>query len=96
MQKIKPRPNPHKPGEMERADRITVTLKNGSVHTIEVAERTTLTSQSDIHAKFMSCATLALSPTRAEQLGELVDRLESVADIIALIKCMNGPEIKSA
>ena len=96
MQKIKPRPNPHKPGEPERADRITVTLKNGSVHTIEVAERTTLTSQSDIHAKFMSCATLALSRTRAEQLGELVERLENVADITALIKCMDGPEIKSA
>jgi 2-methylcitrate dehydratase PrpD len=96
MQKIKPRPNAHRQGEPERADRITVTLKNGSVHTIEVAERTTLTSQSDIHAKFMSCATLALSPTRAEQLGELVERLENVADITALIKCMNGPEIKSA
>ena len=34
MQKIKPRPNAHRPGEPERADRITVTLKNGSVHTI--------------------------------------------------------------
>ena len=56
------------------------------VHTIEVAERTTLTSKSDIHAKFMSCAALALSPTRAEQLGDLVDRLESVADVAALIQ----------
>jgi len=26
----------------------------------------------------------------------LVERLENVADITALIKCMNGPEIKSA
>ena len=96
MQKIKPRLHAHRPGEPEGADRITVTLKNGAVHTIEVAERTTLTSNDDIHAKFMSCATLALSPTRAEQLAELIDRLESVEDITALVKYMNGPEIKSA
>lgn len=96
MRKIKHRPNGHKPRQPEPADRITVTLKNGVVHTIEVAERTTLTSKSDIHAKFMSCATLALSATHAEQLGELVDRLESLVDIAALIKCMNGTEIKTA
>ena len=96
VQKIKPRPNADTPGQPERADRITVTLKNGMVHTIEVAERTTLTSQGDIHAKFMSCANMALSPTRAEQLGGLVDRLESVADVAALIQCMSGTEIKNA
>jgi hypothetical protein len=39
---------------------------------------------------------LALSPTRAEQLGDLVDRLESVADVAALIQCMTGAEIKNA
>ena len=60
------------------------------LHTIEVAERTTLTGKSDIHAKFMSCATMALSPTRAEQLGDLVDRLESVTDVAALIQCMTA------
>ena len=96
MEKIKPRPNAHTPGQPEGADRISVTLKNGAVHTIEVAERTTLTSQGDIHEKFLRCATLALSPTRAEQLGDLVDRLESVADVAALIQCMSGTEIKNA
>jgi len=96
MEKIKPRPNAHTPGQPEGADRISVTLKNGAVHTIEVAERTTLTSQGDIHEKFLRCATLALSPTRAEQLGDLVDRLESVADVAALIQCMTGTEIKNA
>jgi 2-methylcitrate dehydratase len=96
MEKIKPRPNQRNPGQPEPADRITVTLKNGAVHTIEVAERTTLTSKGDIHAKFMSCATLALSARRAEQLSELVGRLESVADITALIECMNGVGIKNA
>jgi len=95
MQKIKPRPNAHTSGQPEGPDRITVTLNNGVVHTIEVAERTTLTSKSDIHGKFVSCATLALSPTRAEQLGDLVDRLESVTDVGALIQCMTG-EIKNA
>src|SRR5206468_10960670 len=32
MQKIKPRPNPRIPGQPEPADRITVTLKNGTSH----------------------------------------------------------------
>jgi len=95
MQKIKPRPNAHTPGQAEGTDRITVTLNNGVVHTIEVAERTTLTSKSDIHAKFMSCAALALSPRHAEQLSDLVDRLERVTDVAALIQCMTG-EIKNA
>ena len=39
---------------------------------------------------------LALTPTRAEQLGDLVDRLERVTDVAALIQCMNGAEIKNA
>ena len=96
MEKIKPRPNQRNPGRPEPADQITVTLNNGAVHTIEVAERTTLTSKSDIQAKFMSCAALALSPARAGQLSDLIDRLESVADIAALIQCMNGFGIKNA
>jgi 2-methylcitrate dehydratase PrpD len=96
MEKIKPRPNPRSPGQPEPADRITVTLKNGASHTIEVAERTTLTSKTDIQAKFMSCATLTLSPTRAEQLSDLVDRLDNVADVTALVECMNVPGIKNA
>ncbi len=90
MKKIRPRPNAHTPGQAEGTDRITVTLKNGELHTIEVAERTTLTSKSDIHAKFMSCATMALSPTRAEQLSDLVDCLERVTDVAALIQCMTA------
>jgi 2-methylcitrate dehydratase PrpD len=96
MRKIKPRPNAHTPGQPEAADRMTVILKNGAVHTIEVAERTTLVSPSDIHEKFMNCATVALSPGRAEQLSDLIDRLESVADVAALVQCMTGAEIKNA
>ncbi len=96
MQKIKHRPNDHKPGQPDPADRITVTLTNGSVHTIEVAERTTYTSSSDIHAKFFDCATLALSRGRADELAGLVDRLENVADVNALMRCMNGNDLKTS
>jgi len=96
MVKIRHRANPRQPGQAEPSDRITVTLKNGVVHTIEVAERTTYTSSSDIHAKFLSCATLALSRTRAEQLGELIDRLDNVEDVGALMRCMNGNDLKTS
>lgn len=70
MAKIKHRPNERKHGQPGLPDRITVTLKNGASHTIEVAQRSTLTSKSDIEAKFMGCATLVLSKSRAEQLCE--------------------------
>lgn len=96
MQKIRHLPNQHTPGQPEPPDKITVTLKNGAVHSIEVAERTTLTSNTDIQTKFMSCATLALSPAGAAQLGEMVDHLESVADVAEVMRCMNGAEIKTS
>jgi 2-methylcitrate dehydratase PrpD len=96
MAKIRHRANHRQPGQAEPPDRITVTLKNGAVHAIEVAERTTYTSSSDIHVKFLSCATLALSRARADQLAELVDRLENVEDVGALMGCMNGNDLKTS
>ena len=95
MEKIKHRPNERQPGQPEPPDRITVVLKNGASHSIEVAQRTTLTSKEDILAKFMSCATVALSAARAEQLSEQIDRLETVNDVAALMKLMNGVDLKS-
>jgi 2-methylcitrate dehydratase PrpD len=96
MAKIRHRANQRQPGQTEPPDRITVTLKNGAVHTIDVAERTTYTSSSDIHGKFFDCATLALSPTRAKQLGELIDRLENVDNVGAMMRCMNGNDLKTS
>jgi len=61
-----------------------------------VAERTTLHSKAEIHGKFFDCATLALSRGRAEQLAGLVDRLEKVDDVGALMSCMNGNDLKSS
>jgi len=68
-------------------------LKNDAVHTIEVTERATLKTKSEIYAKYMSCATMTLSGTRAEQLGELIDQLENMPDIAVLMTCMNGDEL---
>ena len=93
MEKIRHRSNERQAGQAEPPDRITVKLKNGVVHSIEVAERMTLKTKSEIHAKYMSCATVALSRTRAEQLGELIDQLENVPDIARLMTCMNGDEL---
>jgi len=90
MARAQHRSNERRPGQAEPPDRITVKLKNGAVHTIEVAERTTLKTKSEIYAKYMSCATMTLSRSRAEQLGELIDGLESVPDITALMRSMNG------
>ena len=94
MAKVRHRANQQQPGQAEPPDRITVTLKNGAVHTIEVAERTTLHSKAEIHGKFFDCATLALSRGRAEQLAGLIDRLENVDDVGALMSCMNGNDRK--
>jgi 2-methylcitrate dehydratase PrpD len=96
MAKIEHRPNAHQPGQPEPADRITVTLKNGASHTIEVAQRTTLTGKSDIEAKFMGCATLALSSERARRLADLVDDLENLADVSTVMACMNGNGLKTS
>jgi len=96
MAKIRHRANQRQPGQAEPPDRITVTLKNGAVHNIEVAERTTYTNSSDIQAKFLSCATLALSRARADQLAGLVDRLENVDDVGALMSWMNGNDLKTS
>ena len=93
MTKVRHRPNERRPGQMEPQDRITVKLKNGAVHTIEVAERATLKTTTEIYAKYMSCATMTLSRTRAEQLGQLIDQLENVPDIAVLMTCMNGDEL---
>ena len=39
---------------------------------------------------------MALSPARAEQLMEQLDRLESVSDVAELMKLMNGVSLKKS
>ena len=96
MAQVRHHPNERRPGQAEPPDRVTIKLKNGAVHTIEVAERTTLKTKSEIYAKYMSCATMTLSQSRAEQLGGLVDRLENTPHLAALMQCMNGDNLKNS
>ena len=96
MKKIHHVPLKHEREQPEPADRITVKLNNGTVHSIEVPERHTFTTKTEIHAKYMNCATLALSPARAEKLADLVDGLESVPDVVALMNCLNTADLKTA
>ena len=93
MKKIIHVPLPHERGQPEPPDRITVKLNNGAVHAIEVPARHTLTTKTEIHAKYMACATLALSRTRAAKLAELIDGLESVSESATLMNCLNGAEL---
>ena len=96
MAKIRHCANQRQLGQAEPPDRITVTLTNGAVHSIDVAERTTLHTKEEIHGKYLNCATLALSRGRADELAGLVDRLENVADVAALMRCMNGNDLKNS
>jgi 2-methylcitrate dehydratase PrpD len=96
MSKVKHVPLKREPGQPEAPDLITVKLKNGAVHTIEVPERHTLTAKSEIKKKYYACATRALSRERAKRLAGLIERLESVADMGALMRCMNGEMLARA
>jgi 2-methylcitrate dehydratase PrpD len=93
MKKIIHAPLAHERGQPEPPDRIIVKLNNGAVHAIEVPARHTLTTKTEIHAKYMACATLALSRTRAAKLAELIDDLESVSESATLMNCLNGAEL---
>jgi len=96
MNKARHVANIRKPGQPEIPDRIAVKLKNGAVHTIEVAERKTLKKGEEIHAKYLRCATLALSRERAERLEDWVGRLETLPDLAQLMACMTGNDLKIA
>ncbi|HEY7556544.1 MAG TPA: MmgE/PrpD family protein [Candidatus Binatia bacterium] len=96
MSKIKHVPLRRETGQPEPPDRVTVKLKNGAVHSVEVAERHTLTSKEEIEEKFFACATMALSHGRAERLAGLVAGLEKLADMGALMRCMNGEMLATA
>jgi hypothetical protein len=96
MSKVKHMPLERTAGQAEPPDRVTVKLKNGAVHTVEVAERQTLTTKGEIEEKFFACATLALSQARAERLADLVGAIEKLADIGALMRCMNGEMLATA
>jgi len=93
MKKIIHAPLPHGRGQPEPPDRIIVKLNNGAVYAIEVLARHTLTTHTEIHAKYMECATLALSRTRAAKLAELIDGLESISESATLMNCLNGAEL---
>jgi 2-methylcitrate dehydratase PrpD len=90
MSKIKHVPSEQREGQIDSPDRVTVKLKNGAVYSAEVAARRTLKNKSDIVAKYMDCAKRALNRERAERLSELVDRLETVPEVSALMNLMNG------
>ncbi|HTN72576.1 MAG TPA: MmgE/PrpD family protein [Methylomirabilota bacterium] len=90
MSKIRHVPSVRQNGQTDVPDRVTVTLKNGAVHSAEVAERRTLKTKSEIVAKYMDCATRALDRKRAELLSKLVDQLETVPEVSALMSLMSG------
>src|SRR4029077_3510916 len=93
MKKIIHVPLPHERGQPEPPDRTPTQPKKGALHAIEVPARHTLTTKTEIHAKYMECATLALSRTRAAKLADLIDGLENVSEIATLMNCLNGAEL---
>jgi 2-methylcitrate dehydratase PrpD len=96
MSKIKHVPLPRSIGQPEPPDRLTVRLKNGAVCSMEVAERKTLTTKSEIQRKYMDCATMALRPGDAERLCDMVDELEATENVSLMMNLMTGNHVKSA
>jgi len=96
MSKIKPVSLQHSTGQPEPPDRVTVRLKTGAIYSVEVAQRKTLTTKSEIQAKYMDCATMVLQPDDAERLCDMVDRLESIENIALMINLMTGNQLKTA
>jgi hypothetical protein len=83
-------------GQPEPPDLIAVKLKNGAIHTIEVSERHTLKTKSEIYAKYIDCATMALSGDRAERLSDFVDRLEALSEVSTLMNLITGESLKTS
>ena len=96
MNKISHVPLKRESGQPEPPDLITVKFRNGATHTIEVSERHTLKTKSEIYAKYMDCATMALSRDRAERLSDLVDRLEALSDVSILMNLITGESLKAS
>jgi len=95
ISKIKHVPLKREKGRPEPPDRLTVRLRDGTVYTLEVPERRTLTTRSEIQAKFMDCATMVLNREDAERLSETVGNLETLPDVSALMNLMSGDVIKN-
>ncbi|HXG52550.1 MAG TPA: MmgE/PrpD family protein [candidate division Zixibacteria bacterium] len=76
--------------ESGKGERLTVRLKNGKTYAIEVADRRTLTTESDIHAKYTDCATRAVRPQDAERVWELVRGLERLESLVTLADLLSG------
>lgn len=96
MRKIKDVPSPRSTGQPDPPDRLTVRLKNGVVCSMEVAQRKTLTTKSEIEIKYMDCATRVLQPEDAERLCDMVDRLETIKDVCLMMNLLTGDPVKGA
>jgi 2-methylcitrate dehydratase PrpD len=92
MGKIKNVPLVWEHGESEPPERLVVKLTNGKSYAAEVPTRRTLTTEAEIHAKYMSCAKRVLTSQDAERLGEMVRRLEQLQDISRLMEILIGRE----
>ncbi len=90
MKKIKHVSLPRSKGQPEPADRVTVRLKNGAICSMEVAQRKTLTTKSEIQTKYMDCATMAIRSEDAARLCDMVDGLETIENVSRLMNLMTG------
>lgn len=90
MAKICHAPAARQKGEKEPSERVSVKLKNGKTFTAEISARRTLTTEAEIHAKYMDCATRALTAESGEHAGELVRKLERLEDVSRLMEILSG------
>ncbi|MFQ5850400.1 MAG: MmgE/PrpD family protein [Candidatus Binatia bacterium] len=91
MSKVKHIPLAREKGESESPDRLTVKLKDGTAHSIEVAERRTLTTEQEIEAKYMECATMVLNADDAKRLHDMILHLDTLEDVSVLMQIVSGP-----
>ncbi len=95
MAKIKHVPRARENGKADPPDRLTVRVKGGKTYVTEVAERRTLTTEGEIRAKYMDCATRALSLKDAERAWELASYLERLENVSTLMEILSEQSLKT-